>query len=330
MEYVAAIIFFFGKLFHPWPVFEIALGLLTLLNLRNFKKINNPYFLIFIIYTLITGRFYNYSSFLYWLRLTCLLSFFVIPPVFSQKYKHFFLLIVSANLIFGLIQYFIWPNFTYFNALNWDPHLFRLISTFLDPTFTGLLYLMFLIVLFCHKLPFYYLILPYVTMSLTYSRSSLLAFLASFAYLAKKLNKPKIFYISSLLLLITLVALPRREGEGTKLERLSSVRAKIENYQEGITLFKQHPILGVGYNNLKHVRNLDNNLSHSSSGFDGSLLTILTTTGLIGFSFFILGWYHYFRQTDLLHQTLLAAIFIHSLFSNSLLYPFVLFFLISV
>jgi len=331
MAYATALIFFFGKLFYPLPLFEISLGLLALVNFYKNRQIKNKYFLYFLLFSLITGRFITIISFLYFIRLAVLLSFFIFPPVFDKKFKNFFLLIVLSNIIFGLIQYFVWPNFTYFSALNWDPHLFRLVSTFFDPTFTGLIYLMFLIVVF-FSFPnsLIYLVIPYIALALTYSRSSLLSFIVAFAYISQKLKKPKIFFISLIILISTLFILPRLEGEGTKLERISSIKAKIENYKQGINLFSQHPVFGVGYNNLKYARNESQNSSHAAFGFDGSLLTILTTTGLIGFILFILGLKQYFLKADFLHRTLLIAILFHSLFSNSLLYPFVLFFLFAI
>lgn len=325
MEYATAIVFFFGKLFHPLPLFDISLGLLAIVNLFKNHKIKNKFFLYFIFFSLISARFSNLISFFYFIRLAVLLSFFIFPPKFSQKFKQFFVIIIVANILFGLIQYFLWPNFTYFSALNWDPHLFRLVSTFFDPTFTGLIYLLFIIFLFFQSLPFYYFIIPYLALSLTYSRSSLLSFLIAFFIIAKQYQKPRIFFICLLIFLSTIFILPRLEGEGTKLERTSSILAKIENYKEGISIFSKNPVFGVGYNNLKYARNLSNNPSHSTYGFDGSLLTILTTTGLIGFILFVLGLREYFQKTDSLHRILLITIMFHSLFSNSLLYPFVIF-----
>jgi O-antigen ligase len=123
--------------------------------------------------------------------------------------------------------------------------------------------------------------------------------------------------------LLTIIVLPRRPGEGTKLERTSSIFAKVENYQEGYKLFTQSPIIGHGYNNLPLIRN-SNATSHANSGFVGSLLTILTTTGLIGFFLFSIGIGTYYHQSDLLKKTMLISLLVHSLFANSLLYPWIL------
>ena len=328
MAYATALIYFFGKLFHPYPILDIAIGILAITNLIKNKKIKNKYFIYFLAYTLITARFHTIKSFFYFLRLTSLLSFFIFPPKLSDKFKSFFKIIIIANIIFGLIQYFFWPNFTYFSAYNWDPHLFRLVSTFFDPTFTGLIFLMFIITLFIQKYSIYYQIIPYIALALTYSRSSLLSFIIAFYYISKKQKNTKIFFVSLIILLCTIFILPRLEGEGSKLERTSSIKAKIENYRQAIVLYKKSPIIGVGYNNLPYVRDYLKPDSHANSGFDGSLITILTTTGIIGLILFCLGLKQYFLSSDLLHKTLLITIIVHSLFSNSLLYPWILLFLI--
>jgi len=342
--FLVSITYFFGQMGKFY--FEISLGILFLFNIfYHFKKhslkINHQPFFIFLIIAwiifLINYFIYHFPIFpavLYLTRLSILISFFILPPPKPQK--NIFYLIIIANIIFGLIQYFLWPDFTYFSSLNWDPHLYRLVSTFFDPTFTGLIYLLFLIYIFLNssQLPFlissFLLLVSYLAMVLTYSRSTFLCFAISFIFISSKLKKPLIGFVSTILILLTIIILPRFEGEGTKLERTSSIKAKIENYQEGINLFKKSPIIGFGYNNLFSVRQINNPQSHANSGFDGSLLTILTTTGLIGFIPFIFGFKKLYQKSKLDRQTMLLAIFIHSLFANSLLYPWILIFLVLI
>ncbi|MCX5658087.1 MAG: O-antigen ligase family protein [Candidatus Omnitrophica bacterium] len=163
-------------------------------------------------------------------------------------------------------------------------------------------------------------------LALTYSRSSLLAFIIVFSFIALKKKNLKIFLISLLIFISTIIVLPRMPGEGTKLERTSSIKAKIINYKNGIKLFATSPIIGVGYNNLPTLRPDKN--SHANSGFDSSLLTIAVTTGIIGLFFFIKIFTINLSSSSLYWQSLLLVCFIHSLFANSLLYPWILFFLI--
>ena len=336
--------FFIGQIFRlnifdiSFPLIDIAIILLAFLNIfqhfkyRNFKP-HNKYFLyflsfawIFLFFNLAKYQIYSLKPLFYLVRLTCLLSFFVFPLEIKNKFNKVFLIFVIANVIFGLIQYFFWPDFTYFDIDNWDPHLYRLISTYFDPTFTALIYLFLIIKLFLDKNIKYrqpILILCYLAMALTYSRSTYLSFLVAFTFIAINQKKIKIFLFSFLIILLTIIILPRQPGEGTKLERTSSIFAKIENYKEGLILFTQSPLVGHGYNNLLFIRN-SNPASHAISGFDGSLLTILVTTGIIGFTFFILGINSFFHQSSLLKKTMLISLLFHSLFANSLLYPWII------
>ncbi|MFA6007637.1 MAG: O-antigen ligase family protein, partial [Candidatus Shapirobacteria bacterium] len=166
----------------------------------------------------------------------------------------------------------------------------------------------------------------YLGLALTYSRSSLLAFLIVFIFISIKTKKLLLFLSTLLIVFLTIILLPRMPGEGTKLERISSIKAKIANYQSGIKLFTTSPIIGLGYNNLPTVRPDKN--SHANSGFDSSLLTIAVTTGLIGLFLFFKIFISSHYSSSLYRQSLLLAVFIHSLFANSLLYPWILFFLI--
>lgn len=336
--------FFIGQIFRlrlfgiSFPLIDIAIILLSITNFyQYFKqkdlKPKNKYFLYFLIicwlfqiFNLFKLQVLSIKSFFYLVRLTSLLSLLIYPLKVSNGFKNLFLIFIFSNIIFGFIQYFIWPDLTYFNISNWDPHLYRLVSTYFDPTFTALIYLFFIIKIFLNKNIKYrssLLVVSYVAMALTYSRSTYLSFLFAFAFIAINQKKIKIFLYSFSIFLLTIILLPRQPGEGTKLERTSSINAKIENYQEGFRLFLKSPLIGHGYNNLSIVRTINQN-SHAVSGFDGSLLTILTTTGIIGLYLFVLGIYVFFEQSNLLKKTMLISLIVHSLFANSLLYPWIL------
>ncbi|MDD4026963.1 MAG: O-antigen ligase family protein [Candidatus Shapirobacteria bacterium] len=342
-------VFFFGQLLRieiksiSFPVIDIFISIIFCLNIfQQIKskslKVKNKYLLYFLVFAWL-GLFLNYFRYhfelikpiLYLFRLTFLLSFFIFPPKIEEKIKKIFYLAIFSNIIFGLIQYLIWPNFTYFKALNWDPHLYRLVSTFFDPTFTALIYLFLIIVVFLNKkfpLRKIVLAISYLALVLTYSRSSYLSFLVAFTFIAYQKRSLKIFFLSFLLIISTIFLLPRFEGEGTKLERTSSISAKIENYKEGFNLFLKAPIVGHGYNNLFYVRQIDNQNSHANSGFDGSLMTVLTTSGICGLILFVLGLKKIFIRGSLVIKTILISVLFHSLFANSLLYPWVLLFFI--
>lgn len=344
-------VFFFGQLLRiktsnfSFPLIDIFIILIFVLNIfhkiktKNYDNKNSLLLhFLFVLYLTFILNFFRYNNgqiqpILYLFRLTFLLSFFIFPPVINSKIKNIFYLAVFSNVIFGLVQYLLWPNFTYFDSLNWDPHLYRLVSTFFDPTFTALIYLFLIIIIFLKpKFPYrkVILIISYIALALTYSRATYIALFVVFSFIAYQKKNLKIFIFSFLLILSTIFLLPRLEGEGTKLERTSSIFAKAENYREAFSVFKKSPIIGHGYNNLAQVREIKIDNSHSNAGFDSSLMTILTTTGLIGLILFILGLIKIFCKNDLTTQSILIAVLIHSLFANSLLYPWVLLFFIFI
>jgi len=346
------IVFFFGQLlridtkFFSFPVLDLFIILLASSNLiqkfiQKKIEIKNKYFLYFLAFAyisffinLIIHPIFSLNSLFYLIRLSCLLSLVIFPislKINNPRFQQFFNLSIFANIIFGLIQYLFWPNFTYFNALNWDPHLYRLVSTFFDPTFTALIYLFFIGYIFTSKLQTKFkvplLIISYIAFVLTYSRASFISFAILFAFFAYKYKNIKIFIISSFLIISTLFLLPRQAGEGTKLERTSSITAKIENYKEAFGVFKQSPIIGIGYNNIASVRINPDPQSHADAAFDGSLIDILVTTGIIGLVIFCIGLFHFFNRSSILIQGLIITTIFHSLFANSLLYPWVLLYL---
>lgn len=342
--YSTLIVFFFGQLLRleffgiSFPLIDIAILTLSITNIthqissKSLKVKNKPffYFLIFswitfFINLLITSNF-SASSFFYLIRLNLLISLFIFPinhNLKSKRYFKFLKLVFLANILFGIIQYIFWPDFTYFKSLNWDPHLYRLVGTFFDPTFTAQIFLSFLIFLFISAnfkiTPL--ITLTYLGLSLTYSRSTLLAFLVALFFISKKIKSKKTLIFSLLIFTSTILLLPRMPGEGTKLERTSSIQAKIDNYREAIRLVPKSPIIGIGYNNISSYRTINNPNSHANAAFDSSLLNILITTGIIGLSLFMLGLRQYFTKSGLTHQSILLALIFHSLFANSLLYP---------
>lgn len=263
---------------------------------------------------------YNFvTPSLYLLRLSCLLLLFVFPMRITPRFKQAIYLTLIANILFGLFQYLLWPDLTYLKAIGWDDHLNRLVSTFFDPTFTGLTYLIFL--LWILRPPqVSILITTYVALALTYSRSTYLALLASIGYLSLTTKKYSMVFVALLVIGTTVIALPRRAGEGTKLERVSSINAKSTNFQEGINLFSKYPLTGIGYNNIPYFKN-SSPTSHSLGGYDASFLNILITGGVAGAILFSIGYWQLISASPLTVQSMFVAILVHSLFANSLFYP---------
>lgn len=337
--YLTSTTFFFGPDFRvnlfsvSIPVFDLLLSLYILSKLILKPTISNKYVILFIVWNLISYLLnlknygFLYQNFFYLFKLTNLCLLLFVPINISKNQKKYFLTILFANILFGFIQYLFWPDLASYKFFGWDPHLNRLTSTFLDPTFTALIFLLLLIYYFFENPKIFILSLIYLSIALTYSRSTLLALLISSLYFGLKQSKNlKLFLKTLLLIIITIIVLPNSIGEGTNLKRTSTIYAKVENYKQALNLIKQKPLIGHGYNNLLSFKKPTNLYpDHSQSGFDSSLLTITSTSGIIGLTLFLLAFSKYFLNLTIMEKTAIISILIHSLFANSLLYSWIIF-----
>jgi O-antigen ligase len=234
--------------------------------------------------------------------------------------------------IFGWVQYLLFPDLRGLYYYGWDDHLYRLVSTFLDPAFTGIiLALATIIALTKRKFPVAFFLI--LTLAFTYSRASYLSLIAGIFFLTLMNKKLKESLILIFTFLILVLILPRPAGEGVRLERTNSPLLKITNYQESLVLFKKSPVWGLGFNNLciakqKFLFNQTQS-SHACSGLDNSFLFILATTGVWGLVLLLDLSYGILQST---RQNLYGRIFLasalaatfHSLFTNTLFYPWVM------
>lgn len=312
-----------SPLFKPIVTF-IGVGLLSLLLVgRQYGSIP---FLVGLLY-LVRWEFYA----LFFLPLSVLL----IPDRAVKLLRYLGL----ALVITGIAQYIFMPDIRSLSISDWDPHYYRVVGTLLDPGFVGIL-LIFSLLIFTPEggpLPLFHSALwavSYTALALTYSRSSFLAFIAGFISVGSS-RKSRRFLLSTLLLIsVTLLILPRTpDGEGVKLERTSSLKARLDNWGYSLTIFKDHPILGVGFNTYRYAQKSYGFLtgpnwqvSHGGAGADSSLLFVAATTGLIGLAAYL--WYlsrlWAISSTSWAFRAGLVALFIHSWFLNSLFYPWVM------
>ena len=210
--------------------------------------------------------------------------------------------------ITGLIQYFLFPDTRFLYNLGWDEHYYRLIGTFFDPNFTGIFLVLTLILLWPSPVS----IVPFVALLLTYSRSSYLAFLVIIVFHLRR--RKLLLLVACSLWLVALLSLPRPGGEGVKLERLFSITNRLDSMQQGLRLFTQHPVFGVGFNLLRYQQN--NLVSHSGAGIDNSFIFLLATTGLPG----LLAYLWLLKRQLKSNAYFLVPILVHSLFNNTLFY----------
>jgi len=305
------------------------------LSFKNLARLKGllPVVLVFgfsIIISIFSGTFTLVGA-IYFIRLVFYLAFIYLIDI---KIKLVTLVVVGgAVATFGWIQYFVFPDLTALKLFGWDDHYFRLAATFLDPAFTGAILLLATFVafyLFGKTKSMVYLassIFLAVSLGFTYSRASYIAFLVGLVFLLFRKAKRKLIIVTVIFALV-IVFLPRGVGgEGVKLTRTSSISFKLENYAQSFRIISYSPLFGVGYNNVCKAKEVlfinTKEQKNSCNGLDNSFLFILATSGVPGIIVFIYTFSH-FRDGEELFTASLAAVFIHSLFTNTLFYPWVL------
>lgn len=278
-------------------------------------------------------RFFLYASLYY------VVVVVIREKIVSEKFLGVGLFLTGLTIsILGLMQYFLYPDLRNLYYLGWDPHKYRLFSTLLDPNFTGIILLLSLILGFSTltKIPTSFsqgvilgLVIQLVALMLTYSRSSFLALIISFFIFFR--SRPSFAIL--LLLISALAFLPREKSEGTNLVRSSTAISRLNNLQEGLNVFWQNPLIGVGFNGYQYFRleNRDKAITHSAAGADNSYVFILATMGIIGLASFV---YLGRNILQLVNQNKTQwrqvgaasylALLVHANFVNSLFYPWVL------
>lgn len=280
---------------------------------------------------------------LYLVRLAAYFYFFVFVWNLARKSKANGNLLINSLLsvsvvsaIFGWIQYFMIPNTTALKYLGWDDHFLRLIGTILDPTFLGLIIVLGLLISVYRyiesKKILYLFLAVFLVLSLafTYSRASYLAFFAGLMVILFYYKKLKYLLFVALGFFVVMLFLPTAQNHVLTFTRSFSALSRIDNYIETVGIFKTSPVFGVGYDNLCLARASEagfiNYASHSCSGSDSSLLFVLATTGVVGFMAFTFLLYRGLKDTkyDILYTSSLAALLVHSLFGNSIFYPWIM------
>lgn len=244
------------------------------------------------------------------------------------------LLVTVVSGVFGWVQYFIIPSLIPFFTWGWDEHLYRLVGTFLDPTFLGLILVFGILTSFYmfltkrKKVYIPIIIFLLVSLAFTYSRGSYLALLVGLISYALFKRKIKQIILIILTLVILIFLLPTSGNHVLRITREFSVIARIDNYLETIKVFEKSPVFGIGYNNLCLAKNefikFESTSSHSCSGSDSSLLMVLATTGVVGTIILIVLGAKIWTESSDFYKIMMVSLLVHSLFSNSMFYSWVL------
>lgn len=305
----------------------IFIGVLILSLILNFGRLSLTEFSISFLYLL------------RWVFYTAL--YFVVLDLAKCKnlIKNWMVIGGLIIVIGGFIQYFLYPDLRNLYYLGWDEHLYRLFSSFLDPNFAGtffVLYFLFILdnllikkenlVLKCIALA------TLIAIVLTFSRSTyIMLVIGIITFLILKGKHILGLIISTIFILsVFLTSIFVLKSEGTNLLRTASGEARIDSINKAITIIKDYPIFGVGFNSYRYAQRdygfVDEQkmLIHSAAGTDNSFLFILATSGIVGFAAFIYLWFKIFSIKNSLVLASSVALFVNSFFINSLFYPFIM------
>ena len=260
-----------------------------------------------------------------------------------DKWLSAFLFIGFIFTLIGILQIILIPDLSFLTVYGWDPHVNRLASSLLDPNFSGGLLTIFFSIaitfyLFKKKKNYFFAAAVFFTaIILTFSRSSYLAVMTA-VFVIGLVKSPKIILIAMLLFLIIAISSNKVRDRILGVIAIDqTAQARIESWQNGILIFRQNPILGVGFNTYRFAQekygyfSFDNPQGgHSGSGSDSSLVLIAATTGILGFTVFLLLLFQIIQfitknitydYVPLISTASLLAILVHSQFVNSLFYP---------
>lgn len=341
---------------HPLELF-LALGsvcLLVVTSRETRKKIfeapSGKLLLIFgftFIFGILSNPQFSLGGISYLVRLGIYLLLLEVLLFQNLKFRKnlLHLLIVSGLVMtfIGYVQYFILPDLRQLKFLGWDDHYLRLAGTLLDPGYMGIVLTLIVLTLLRQdiKLKALYrvagILFTLPALFLTYSRASYLAlFVSLFILFLRFKNVKKFLYIVVPLFVLSVLILPKGEGEGTNLLRVYSGSLRLKNYAETISIGIKNPLFGVGYNNICEARrlyiSLNPKMENSCSGADNSFLFLFATTGVAGVLSFLYLVSKYLTRIDKNSVQLMlpsiTAISVHSFFSNTLVYPWVLFWMV--
>lgn len=268
----------------------------------------------------------------------------------SVNYWSSFIYIIGIGFaVIGLVQYGLYPDLRNIEYLGWDPHYYRVVATLLDPNYLGglLVIVWFWGVWMWERFParklflFIGQLLLSSALLLTFSRSSYLAWIVGMLMIG--VIKKRIWLIGAIGLGLSglFLILPKPGWGFVQFDRMITVVARIENWVAAVEMFKASPIIGLGFNTLRFRDFPTVDLaSKAAAGVDNSFLFVLVTSGFIGliaFGNLLKNWVKLWlglmasKKLLTLGQTgmvMIAAISIHSLFINSLFYPWILIFLV--
>ncbi len=324
----------FPRFLKPLVLFG-AVGLLGLLV--NFKTLTTQELLV---------------SFLYLFRFVC--YGVVAAGVYLLPKKEWvwkgLLLGGGIVVVAGFVQYAFYQSLWGVLYEGWDPHLYRMFSTFLDPNFSGPFFALYFLLLlykwFGSTTTTTKIIwgmagaCTFLAVILSFSRGAYIDLgVSALVYLFLKGYKKIAIGIPVVIIGLSLcVAFFLPYGEEKHLLRTTSTQARLVSAENALSIFVHNPFIGVGfdaYRYAQHRYHLLNGFNwedtHSGAGTNNSYVFVLATTGIVGG--IVYGWFWLSmlkRSLYLLKDKKPYAIFFFSswiallvsgIFENTLFYP---------
>ena len=279
------------------------------------------------------------------------LSIIIYNVVNKKDVDQWLKIILSVGFLFiglGLFQFILFPDLSFLTVHGWDPHQQRIVSTLLDPNFSGFVFAAVFAIstslyLYQQKelqiISFYPFLsaISFIALILTFSRSSYLAFLTAIVTIGV-LKSPKLFFAVLFLFAVAFSQIPQVKARIVGAFTLDETsKARIESWQKGLAIFKNNFLFGVGFNTYRYAQVEYGFFSpdepeggHSGAGSDSSIILVAATTGIVGLFFYLFLLFRILKifmkratkgYVHLASLSVFLALLVHSQFVNSLFFP---------
>ena len=237
------------------------------------------------------------QSILYPLRYLLYVTLLFAPIEKSSKegLKKFLYISGLVILLMGYWQFFFYYDLYKLFYLGWDNHLYRMFSTFLDPNYAGVFFVLYFFLLF-EKIKSNTFVNIYkdiiisflclIAIYLTFSRTALFALVAGAISYAIFYRKLKALILVLFIMFIFLLIISDTHVEGLNPFRTASTNSRVNSIKESLSIFKTSPLIGVGFNSYRYAQvrmgyrnERGASWSNADAGTDNSFLFILAITG---------------------------------------------------
>ena len=227
----------------------------------------------------------------------------------KKRIQQVMLLTGILFVLIGYIQFIYYGSLKNLFYLGWDEHMYRFFSVFLDPNFSGVFLVLFLLFIIGERLKMPQKPLTKIklllsvfigcttgALILTFSRSAFITLFFAFIVFFVLIGKKRwIIIVVSITLIVGLILSQRFYIESVNPFRTISSNARLISIKEALEIFSHQPVLGIGFNAYRYAqlryglrKQINIDTSHADAGTDNSFLFVLATSGIIGFFAYII------------------------------------------